>query len=65
MEFPNEEVEYGFIDFLVPYYTSVSNNDQGFHVEKFVNELEAGDINAFLTRRQASFADLIKQIAEK
>ena len=29
LEFPNGEVRYGFVDFLVPFYTGVKNNDQG------------------------------------
>ena len=57
LEFPNEEVRYGFINFLVPFYTSVKDNDQGFYVGKFVEELEHGDYDAFLTRLQAFFAD--------
>lgn len=28
LEFPNDEVRYGFINFLVSYYTSMVNNDQ-------------------------------------
>ena len=40
LEFPNDEVRYGFMDFLVPFYTGVKNNDQGFYIGKFVNELE-------------------------
>lgn len=28
LEFPNDEVRYGFLDFLVPFYTGVKNNDQ-------------------------------------
>ncbi len=29
------------------------NNDQGFYIGKFVNELENGDYDSFLTRLQA------------
>ena len=57
LEFPNEEVRYGFISFLVPFYTSVKDNDQSFYIGKFVEELEGGDYDAFLTRLQAFFAD--------
>ena len=65
LKFPNDEVRYGFIDFLVPFYTGVKNNDQGFYVGKFVNELENGDYNAFLTRLQAFFADFSYELNEQ
>lgn len=32
LAFPNEEVKYGFINFLVPFYTSVTNSDQNFYI---------------------------------
>lgn len=57
LAFPNEEVRYGFINFLFPFYTSVTNNDQNFYIGKFVQELRGGDVDAFLTRLQAFFAD--------
>jgi hypothetical protein len=63
--FPNDEVRYGFINFLVPFYTSMTNSDQGFYIGKFVQELRAGDYNAFLTRLQAFFADFPYQLNAK
>lgn len=36
LKFPNEEVEYGFMNFLLPYYTSVQDEDKGFYIGKFV-----------------------------
>ena len=53
LEFPNDEVRYGFMDFLVPYYTSVVDDERGFYLGKFVRELESGNVDAFLTRLQA------------
>ena len=32
LDFPNDEVRYGFINFLVPFYTPMKNNDQGFYI---------------------------------
>lgn len=52
LEFPNEEVRYGFINFLIPFYTSIKDNDEDFYIGKFVNELEHGDCDAFLTRHR-------------
>lgn len=65
LEFPNDEVRYGFMDFLVPYYTSVVDDERGFYLGKFVRELENGDVNAFLTRLQAFFADFPYELNEK
>ncbi|WP_455673371.1 ATP-binding protein [Phocaeicola sp.] len=63
LAFPNEEVKYGFINFLVPFYTPMNNNDQDFYIGKFVDELEDGD--AFLTRLQAFFADFPYELNDK
>lgn len=65
LEFPNDEVKYGFMDFLVPFYTGVKNDDQGFYLGKFVKELECGDYDAFLTRLQAFFAAFPYELNEK
>ncbi|MCD8270003.1 MAG: ATP-binding protein [Parabacteroides sp.] len=57
LQFPNDEVKYGFLDFITPFYTSVGDDDNGFYIGKFVRELESGDVDAFLTRLKAFFAD--------
>ena len=58
LDFPNDEVRYGFINFLVPFYSPMKNNDQGFYIGKFVQELRTGDYESFLTRLEAFFADI-------
>ena len=65
LQFPNDEVRYGFINFLVPFYTGVRNSDQGFYIGKFVQELRSGDYDAFLTRLQAFFADFPYELNAK
>ena len=65
LEFPNDEVRYGFMSFLVPFYTGVNNDDQGFYIGRFVEELESGDYDAFLTRLQAFFADFPYELNAK
>ena len=57
LAFPNDEVRYGFLNFLVPYYTPVNEDEQNFYIGKFVQELRAGEVDAFLTRVQAFIAD--------
>ena len=56
--FPNEEVKYGFLNFALPFYTCVASTDTNFHMGKFVHELRRGDVDAFLTRLRAFFADI-------
>ena len=55
--FPNEEVKYGFLNFLVSYYTPVAEEEQNFYIGRFVQELRKGEVDAFLTRLRAFFAD--------
>ena len=50
---------------MVPYYTSVVDDERGFYLGKFVRELESGDVDAFLTRLQAFFADFPYELNEK
>ena len=56
--FPNEEVKYGFLQFLVPFYTHVTKEQSNFYIGKFIRELRDGDVEAFLTRLRAFFADI-------
>lgn len=55
--FPNKEVEEGFINYLLPFYTSVSQVDSSFQIMKFVEEICDGDYDAFFRRLQSFFAD--------
>ena len=52
--FPNEEVKEGFLFYLLPSYTSVSENDTGFHINCFVDEVEGGQAEAFIERLKFS-----------
>ncbi len=58
LRFPNDEVRYGFLNFLVPYYTRVSDDETGFHIAKFTRELRAGDVDAFMERLKVFFAGI-------
>ena len=64
LAFPNDEVRYGFFNFLVPYYTPVNEDEQNFYIGKFVQELRAGEVDAFLTRLQAFFADFPYELSD-
>ena len=63
--FPNEEVKYGFLNFVAPFYTPVASTDTTFYIGKFVHELETGETEAFLTRLSCFFADFPYELNEK
>lgn len=54
--FPNKEVEEGFLNFLLPLYTSAGNNSP-FMVDEFVQDVESGNPERFMQRMKAFFAD--------
>lgn len=58
LRFPNNEVRYGFMKFLSPFYTKVTDDETGFHIKHFVKELQAGDVPAFIERLKAFFAGI-------
>lgn len=65
LEFPNDEVKYGFINFLVPFYSTITDDELNFYIGKFVQELRDGDVDSFLTRLQAFFADFPYELNDK
>ncbi|ADV43937.1 ATP-binding protein [Bacteroides helcogenes] len=58
LKFPNDEVRYGFLNFLVPFYTKVTDDETGFHIAKFMRELRAGEVDAFMERLRVFFAGI-------
>lgn len=65
LAFPNDEVRYGFMKFLVPYYTKVTDDETGFHISHFVKELMAGDVPAFIERLKAFFAGIPYELSDE
>lgn len=63
--YPNEEVKYGFLNFVAPFYTSVPETATPFYIGKFVHELESGDTEAFLCRLRAFFADFPYELNDR
>jgi len=63
--FPNEEVRYGFLHFLMPYYTAVTNGTGSFHIANFCEELEAGETEDFMERLKVFFADIPYELNNK
>jgi hypothetical protein len=54
---PNKEVEDGFYNYLLPNYASVSESQTAFYIANFVEEIKAGQVDAFLKRLSSLFAD--------
>lgn len=63
--FPNEEVENGFIRYLLPFYTPIEEKKTEFFVGSFITDVRQGKPEAFLQRMQTMFADVDYQIVGK
>ena len=63
--FPNREVEEGFVSYLMPFYTDVDKVESPFEIQRFVREVEHGDIDAFFRRLQSFFADIPYELTQK
>ena len=57
LDYPNEEVRQGFIEFLLPYYTYCQTSAQKTIVRDFVLSLRGGDANRFMQLMQSLLAD--------
>ena len=55
--FPNEEVEEGFANYLLPYYAHTGNEGAPMYVRNFVLALRNGRPEQFMKRMQVLFAD--------
>lgn len=54
--FPNKEVEEGFLNFLLPYYSSAGERSS-FFVDEFVGDVEGGHPDRFMKRLSSMLAD--------
>ncbi|GHV64744.1 ATPase AAA [Bacteroidia bacterium] len=63
--FPNEEVKYGFLRELQRLYSPHALFKSEFSISKFVRELEAADVDGFMTRIRAFFADIAYDLNNK
>jgi hypothetical protein len=55
--FPNKEVEEGFTDYLLPFYTNIRQGESAFFIGKFIQDLERGRVNDFMHRMQTMLED--------
>lgn len=56
LDYPNEEVEQGFLDMLMKIYTESRSCRSEFDVSEFVLDVEEGRVDDFMTRLQALFS---------
>ena len=63
--FPNDEVKYGFLDNLVPAYTSIAKDASGLFIGNFVRAIEKGDTESFMKRMYTACAGLPYSLASK
>jgi hypothetical protein len=63
LDFPNEEVKYGFLEALIPQYLPGERND--FFIGDFVEDLRNGDAERFMTRMRAFFSSIPYELNDK
>ena len=61
--FPNREVEEGFLDFLLPYYTPLEESESGFAIWEFIQDVKAGNVDGFMERLQSFLSDCPYELA--
>ena len=61
--YPNKEVEDGFMDSLSQFYTPIDKNPGAFSADRFVEDIESGDVEMLMRRFTAFFADADYQVA--
>ena len=66
LNYPNEEVRNGFVNFLLPFYTKVQASQTSTIISKFVTSVEKGKANEFMQHLQSLMAgtpyELIKEL---
>ena len=55
--FPNKEVEEGFTDYLLPFYTNIRQGESAFFIGNFVKDLEQGNVDDFMQRMETMLSD--------
>jgi len=56
--FPNEEVEEGFVNFLMPFYLEPRKDKRSpFTIDSFVEDVESGNTTQFIKRLRTLFSD--------
>ena len=56
--FPNDEVRYGFLENLLPAYSSLPLGDTGKSIWQFVQDIREGKVDSFMERMRSSIAGI-------
>ena len=56
--FPNDEVRYGFLENLLPAYSSLPLGDTGKSVWQFVQDIREGNVDSFMERMRSIIAGI-------
>ena len=59
--FPNDEVQYGFLQNLLPAYSDVPFGQTGVWIGRFVQDIRKGDVDSFMERMQSIISGIISQ----
>jgi hypothetical protein len=62
--FPNEEVRFGFLNELLPYYTYMPQGRE-FFADEFIRDLRDRNIDGFMNRLKAFFADIPYELNDR
>lgn len=62
--FPNKEVEEGFMDYLVPFYTKFDAVESPFQIKCLVDDVEHGRTEQFIKRLRSFFEDTPYEIVK-
>ena len=57
LDYPNEEVEEGFTNYLLPYYTHINKGQNAMFIGSFVRDLRNGKPEDFMKRMETMFYD--------
>jgi hypothetical protein len=63
--FPNEEVKYGFLNELQLIYSPWVQQNSDFRVDLFIRDLMAANVEGFMVRLRAFFADIPYDLSNK
>jgi hypothetical protein len=64
LDFPNDEVRYGFLEELLAYYTS-RQPDGAFSANEFIKDLRRGDVNGFMERLRSLYAKIPYELSDQ
>ena len=62
LDYPNKEVEDGFVESLSEFYTPIQQKPETFSIYNFVEDIQTGNVEMLMRRFTAFFADMDYQI---